>query len=98
MQAEPSSQVALLGSALDLQVLSVAQEQGKYCREIALLRQADHAVVQFGIVRLNLGLLEEVVREQIEDLAKAVHDVLFEPKLQTPLKTLTSCRPHCPRR
>ena len=65
-------------SAVDVQVLSVAREQGKYCRQIILLRQSDRAVVQFGIVRLNLDLLEDTVREQIEEAQTPLGRVLIQ--------------------
>ena len=68
-------------SPVDVQVLSIAQERGKYCRRIALLRQSDHVVVQFGIVRLNLDLLDSAVREQIEDAQIPLGRVLIQNRV-----------------
>jgi chorismate-pyruvate lyase len=69
---------AFHASPVDVEVLSVAREQGKYCRRIVLRRTSDQAVVQFGIVRLTLGLLEQSVREQIEQAQTPLGRVLIE--------------------
>jgi chorismate-pyruvate lyase len=52
-------------SPVDVNVLTATNERGKYCRRIVLHRQSDSAVVLFGIVRLNIELLDQPVRDQI---------------------------------
>ena len=54
------------GSAVDVHVLASDTVDGAYCRKIYLTRQADDAPVLFGIIRVNLGLLDEPVRRDIE--------------------------------
>jgi chorismate-pyruvate lyase len=58
------------GCSVDVEVLDSWQKQSHYCRKILLRRQSDHRVVQFGIVRLDLDLLEEQPRKEI--LAKKI--------------------------
>lgn len=54
-------------SSVDLKVLSEEASPTHYWRKILLLRQSDHAVVQFGIVRLTFGFLPPEVRQKIEE-------------------------------
>ncbi len=66
------------GTKVDVQVLAVAREQGNYCRRIVLLKQPDDVVVQFGIVRLNVDLLDSAVRDQIEEAKIPLGRVLIQ--------------------
>ena len=49
-----------------VEVLSRRREDTHYARKILLRRSTDQAVVQFGIVRLDLRHLSEPVRREIE--------------------------------
>lgn len=53
-------------SSVDVQVLATRRDGRHYSRKILLTRQSDGKVVQFGIPRLNLALLSEPVRREIE--------------------------------
>jgi len=53
------------GSAVDVHVLASHTTDGAYCRKIYLTRQEDDAPVLFGIIRVNLSLLDEPVRRDI---------------------------------
>lgn len=74
-------------SPVDVQVLRKVKTPTHYARLILLRRQSDQQVVQFGIVRLVLGLLSEPVRREIESeqtpLGRVLiqHDVLRRVRL-----------------
>jgi hypothetical protein len=53
------------GCPVNVQVLQSHREADSYFREILLRRQSDGEVVQYGIVRLQLGALEPEVRQAI---------------------------------
>lgn len=53
-------------SPVDVRVLNTHVTPTHYSRRILLTRQSDGGVVQFGIVRLNVSLLGEDVRREIE--------------------------------
>ncbi len=53
-------------SSVDVHVLATRRDGQHYSRKILLTRQSDGKVVQFGIPRLNLALLSEPVRREIE--------------------------------
>jgi len=53
-------------SPVDVKVLETEITNTHYARKILLERQSDHAVVQFGLVRLNLSVLPDDVRAEIE--------------------------------
>ena len=55
------------GCPVDLQVLDIHVTETHYARKILLARHTDGAVVQFGIVRLNVDYLGPEVRRKIED-------------------------------
>ena len=73
---------------VDVKVLLTDGANDTYSRKIELTRQSDGRVVQFGIVRLDLTVLEDQVRSEIESqtipLGRALinHNVLREVKLQ----------------
>ena len=52
-------------SLVDVEILESLQDKHTYARKILLRRQKDAAVVQFGILRLDLALLEDAVRDEI---------------------------------
>jgi chorismate-pyruvate lyase len=66
------------GCRVDVRVLEAKRGSQEYCRKILLTRQSDGQVVQFGIVRLNLGYLEEPVRREIVSQGTPLGRVLIE--------------------
>ena len=77
----------LFDSPVDVKVLDRRFDQPYYAREIALHRQTDGQIVQYGIVRLDVTFLEDDVCEEI--LAEQIplgrvlieHDVMREVQL-----------------
>ncbi len=54
------------GSAVDVQVLNCRRNGNEYARKILLsLKEGAHDVVQFGLVRINLGVCPDPVRAEI---------------------------------
>ena len=76
------------GRAVDLHVLQRSQNADTYTRFITLTARDSEQVIETGIVRINLGMLGEAVRQEIMDAEKPLgsiligHDVLrrIEPK------------------
>ena len=74
-------------SPVDVDVLTSRIDDSHYSRKILLRRQSDAAVVQFGIVRLNLTFLNDDVRSEIEHQQAPLgrilinHDVLRNVRL-----------------
>lgn len=66
---------------VNVRVLQVRHHGQSYAREILLERTTDHVVVQYGIVRLDLGLLAEPVRAEILAGEKPLGRVLIERKV-----------------
>jgi chorismate-pyruvate lyase len=64
--------------AVDVRVLRFKQTEEWYAREIVLERTTDRGVVQYGIVRLNLSLLADSVRNEILAADKPLGRVLIE--------------------
>lgn len=52
-------------SIVNVDVLETRQTDEQYARKILLRRESDAAVVQFGLLRVNLAILEGTVREEI---------------------------------
>jgi chorismate-pyruvate lyase len=52
-------------SAVDVQVLNCRRSGNEYARKILLKTRAPARVVQFGLVRINLGVCPELVRTEI---------------------------------
>jgi len=52
-------------SLVDVDILETCQAEESYARKILLRRQRDKVVVQFGLLRLDLSLLDPAVREEI---------------------------------
>ena len=76
-------------AAVDVQVLRKNHQELTYAREIVLTRQTDQQVVQYGIVRLNLGYLSEQVREEIEGEKVPLGRVLIEHNVMRQVKLLS---------
>ena len=53
------------GSEVDVKVLQELDTDTHYSRKILLTRKSDGGVVQFGIVRLDMSTLPQVVQDQI---------------------------------
>ena len=54
------------GCSVTLEVLDERVDPEHYSRKILLRRSSDNAVVQFGIVRLALNVLDPLTRDQIQ--------------------------------
>ena len=86
------------GCAVDLHVLQRSHCDDLYTRFILLTAQGSEQVIETGVVRINLGLLRDTVRQEITDAQKPLgnilidHDVLrrIEPKWYFRLQS------HCP--
>jgi chorismate-pyruvate lyase len=65
-------------SPVTVSVLDVRRDQGVYSRRILLCRESDGAVVQFGIVRLNLEVLDPATRREIEGEQTPLGRVLID--------------------
>jgi len=74
-------------SEVDVKVLQEKDSDTHYSRKILLTRKSDGGVVQFGIVRLDMSTLPEVVQQQIRQreipLGRILisHDVMRAVKL-----------------
>jgi hypothetical protein len=70
------------GSPVDVRVLEKRVTATHYARMILLVRHSDGGVVQFGIMRVNLGCLSAAVQREIESESAPLgrilirHDVL----------------------
>lgn len=65
-------------SPVRVEILQAIAIENWYCREILLRHESDDRVVQYGIVRLNLSLLSEPVREEILARQKPLGRLLIE--------------------
>jgi chorismate-pyruvate lyase len=63
-------------SIVDVDILETTVAGNTYSRKILLRRQRDRAVVQFGILRVNLSLLSEAVRKEIEQQMRPLGRIL----------------------
>lgn len=66
------------GSPVDVRVLEVWHHGDDYARKILLSLRPGGEVVQFGIVRIDLGVLEPIVRRQIEEQKTPLGRVLIQ--------------------
>ncbi len=66
------------GSPVDVRVLSTSAKDYHYSRKIVLTRRSDGAVVQFGIVRIDLRVLSPAVRMAVEDQRTPLGRILIE--------------------
>lgn len=69
------------GSAVEVQVLEVNRDASHYSRKITLSRQSDDAVVQFGLVRLDVSVLQPEVRMEIESERTPLGRVLIKHRV-----------------
>jgi hypothetical protein len=65
------------GSLVDVRVLDERREGDVYTRASLLTRQSDGAVVQFGIMRINLSGLSDAVRREIEQRGMPLGRILI---------------------
>lgn len=65
-------------SPVDVVVLDRRVSRTHYARKIVLCRQSDHEVVQFGLMRVNLGQLQPEVRSAIEQEDTPLGRILIE--------------------
>lgn len=54
------------GCSVDVRILNRKEEEGRYLREILLLKSGTEEVVQYGIVRFDFQYVTDAVRQQIE--------------------------------
>lgn len=77
------------GCPVEVNVLRSLQEGDWYAREIILRRSSDRAIVQYGIVRLNLRLLADSVKQEILAAKKPLGRVLIEHNVLRSVRLLT---------
>lgn len=65
------------GDEVNVQVLEARCQGDSYARKILLTLQATKAVVQFGIVQIDLSVLSPVVRREIEEQQTPLGRVLI---------------------
>jgi len=68
-------------SLVDVRVLEEHRDQDSYARKILLVAQRDSRPVQFGIVRINLADLPEIVRLEIESQALPLGRIMIRHHL-----------------
>ena len=68
-------------SMVDVQVLSEHRAGDHYSRQILLVRQRDDAVVQYGIMRIDLAGLPEIVRMEVESRALPLGRIMIRRHL-----------------
>lgn len=66
------------GQPVDVTVLDVWHRGDDYARKILLALRPGGEVVQFGIVRIDLGVLDPTVRRQIEERKTPIGRVLIQ--------------------
>jgi hypothetical protein len=77
---------AFHGSMVDVQVLDERREGDVYTRASLLVRQTDRAVVQFGIMRINLTGLSDMVRREIEERGTPLGRILIRHNVMRHVK------------
>jgi hypothetical protein len=65
-------------SPVDVHVHQTLVTQTHYARKISLTRRSDGRVVQYGIMRVNLGVLSPEVRDEIEEQQTPLGRILIE--------------------
>lgn len=68
-------------SLVDVRVLEEHREQDHYARKILLALQRDGKVVQYGIMKINLSDLPEIVRLEIESQALPLGRIMIRHHL-----------------
>jgi chorismate-pyruvate lyase len=80
------------GCDVDLRVLASRVDQSFYARQILLTRQSDNAVVQYGIMRLDLSILDASVRAEIESQGEPLGRILIAHDVMRVVKLLSLYR------
>ena len=80
------------GCSVDVRVVQTHREGDHYSRKILLSRQSDHRIVMFGIVRMNLAVLDARVREEIESERVPLGRTLIENNVLREVKLLNLFR------
>ena len=80
------------GCPVTLEVLDVRATETHYARKILLRRETDGKVVQFGIVRLALSLLDADVRAEIEERGTPLGRVLINHNVMRNVRLLSLWR------
>lgn len=82
-------------SLVDVRVLSEHRDGNLYARQILLTRQRDQGVVQYGIMRIDLSGLPEIVRLEIESHALPLGRIMIRHHLmrEVELEQLYRVRP-----
>jgi len=75
-------------SLVDVRVLGEHRDGNLYARKIVLALQRDHHLVQFGIMRVDLSGLPEVVRLEIESQALPLGRILIRHHLMREVELL----------
>jgi len=76
-------------SMVDLRVLAEQRDDDSYVRKILLVLQRDSSPVQFGIMRINLTGLPEIVRLEIESQALPLGRIMIRHHL---MRTVELCQ------
>lgn len=79
-------------SPVNVLVLATRQHDDFYSRKILLKLQSTDAVVQFGIVRLNLSILAEDVRQAILDQNIPLGRILIKHNVMREVKLINTYR------
>ena len=66
------------GCRAELEVLEEIHSGDYYSRKILLRRSTDHRIVQYGIVRLDLSVLDSDIRDQIQNKQTPLGRILIE--------------------
>jgi len=77
------------GCPVSVEVLETRPTHTHYARKILLRRQRDLAVVQFGLVRLNLDYLGPVVRREIENQQAPLGRILIDHEVLRKVRLLS---------
>ena len=83
------------GCHVDVDVLEYRTDGDHYSRKILLRRQSDSKVVMYGLVRLLLTAVSDVVREQIESREIPLGRVLINHKVLREVQLLGLYRIAC---
>jgi chorismate-pyruvate lyase len=66
------------GQPVDVRVLESGRDGDQYHRRIVLTLHGTNRIVQYGLVRINLGLLDRPVREEIVEQRTPLGRILIE--------------------
>ncbi len=83
------------GCNVDVDVLEHRTDGDHYSRKILLRRQSDNCVVMYGIVRLHLTAVSDLVREEIESRKIPLGRVLINHNVLREVQLLSLYRIEC---